>query len=140
MKYYIKRKNKAQGPFSKEELRKRILKPSALVHDEQSETWIRADQCPDLEDVITPCPNTWWLASVMTLFICLPFGIVGLLRAYQIHDLYRLGKLTEARVLSQETGRWIKIGIACGLILYLIILAFHGAAIIKTLFTEHEIL
>lgn len=136
MKYYIKRKNKPQGPYTKEDLRKRILKPSTLIHDESSELWVRADQCKELEDVIIPAPNTWFLASVLTLFICLPFGIVGLLKAYQIQDLYRMGKITEARVMSQETARWIKIGIAFGLIIYVMVLAFHGAAIIKTLGIE----
>lgn len=136
MKYYIKRKNKPQGPYTKEDLRKRMLKPSTLIHDESSELWVRADQCKELEDVIVPAPNTWFLASVLTLFICLPFGIVGLLKAYQIQDLYRTGKITEARVMSQETARWIKIGIACGLIIYVMVLAFHGAAIIKTLGIE----
>lgn len=136
MKYYIKRKNKVQGPFSKEELQARTLLPTALVRMENSEEWVRADHCKELEETVVPMPSTWWLISLITVFICLPFGIVGLLRAYRIQDLYHEGKIAEARVMSQDTGRLIKIGIACGLLLYLMLLAFHGAAIIKSLNTE----
>lgn len=136
MKYYIKRKNKIQGPFSIEELKARTLLPTALVRAENTEEWSRADSCGELEEAVVPMPNTWWLISLITLFICLPFGIVGLLRAYRIQNLYHEGRVAEANLLSQDTGRLIKVGIACGLLLYLAMLAFHGAAIIKSLKAE----
>ena len=70
MKYYIKRKNKVQGPFSKEELKARTLLPTALVRTENSEEWVRADHCKELEETVVPMPNTWWLISLITVFVC----------------------------------------------------------------------
>lgn len=134
MKYYIKTKNQAQGPFSIEELKKQMLAPAVRIRTEDSDVWIRADHCHELKDHLAPAPNNWLIVSIITLFICLPFGLLGLIRAGQIQYYYRTGHVTQAKVLSIETRRWLLIGIACSVIFYLIIILFYGASILKTLY------
>lgn len=61
-------------------------------------------------------PKTWLAESILvTLFCCLPFGIVGIIKAASVDSLFRAGDYEGAMKASQSAGKWTKIGFFCGL-------------------------
>ncbi len=72
-----------------------------------------------------PCPKTWLVESILvTLFCCLPFGIVGIVKASQVESLFRQGNFPAAKKASDDAGKWTKWGFLCGLLVYLIYIIF----------------
>lgn len=64
-----------------------------------------------------PMPKTWLAESILvTLFCCLPFGIVGIVNAAAVSGAYTAGRYEEALQKSQSAGKWTKIGFWCGLV------------------------
>lgn len=56
-------------------------------------------------------PKTWLTESILvTLFCCLPLGIVGIINASRVESRYRVGDFNGAQQASLEAGRWTKIG------------------------------
>ena len=82
-----------------------------------------------------PMPKTWLLESILvTLFCCLPLGIVGIINAANVSSKYEAGDLTGAKRASQEAGKWTKYGFFAGLIvvgLYLLFILIFGASAIS---------
>ena len=82
----------------------------------------------------TTMPKTWLVESILaTLLCCMPFGLVGLIKAANVSTLYNAGKYAEATVASQEAGKWTKISAAVGIIFALLYLAFWGAGFLYCL-------
>lgn len=79
-----------------------------------------------------PLPPKNWLAEsiLVTIFCCLPFGIVGIVNASQVNTKYAAGDYAGAERASQEAGKWTKIGffIGIGLIALYIIGVVLGVA------------
>lgn len=80
-----------------------------------------------------PTPPKNWLAEsiLVTIFCCLPFGIVGIVNASQVNSKFAAGDYAGADKASKEAGRWTKIGFFIGLAciaLYLIAVFLFGAA------------
>ena len=77
---------------------------------------------------IPPCPKTWLAESILvTIFCCLPFGIVGIVNAAKISTLFAEGRYDEAEHASRQAGMWTKIGFWVGLgcgVVYLIWIAY----------------
>lgn len=72
-----------------------------------------------------PCPKTWLVESILvTLFCCLPFGIVGIVKASQVESLFRQGNYPAAKKASDDAGKWTKWGLICGLLGILIYIVF----------------
>lgn len=125
-----------EGPFELGELMHQHLKPDTLVLDTQTGQWQKANEIEEIAFLLnqkkeqehpskTEMPKTWLVESILaTLFCCLPFGLVGLIKAANVGTLYQAGKYAEAVVASQEAGKWTKISIAVGIILGLLYLAF----------------
>lgn len=72
-----------------------------------------------------PNPPKNWLAEsiLVTIFCCLPFGIVGIVNASQVNSKYFAGDYIGAERASNEAGKWTKIGFFVGLgflVLYII--------------------
>ena len=71
-------------------------------------------------------PKTWLTESILvTLFCCLPFGIVGIINASRVESRYRVGDMNGAQQASMEAGRWTKIGFfgaIAGIILYILLI------------------
>ena len=66
------------------------------------------------------CPKTWMLEAILiTIFCCLPFGIVGIVYAARVKAAFTTDKFDEAQRLSSEAERWTRIGFILGLILYI---------------------
>lgn len=72
-------------------------------------------------------PKNWLVESILvTLFCCLPFGIVGIINAANVNSRYDAGDLAGALRASAEAGKWTKVGFAFGLgvvVLYFLFIA-----------------
>ena len=82
-----------------------------------------------------PCPKTWLLESILvTLFCCLPLGIVGIVNASKVSSAHSSGRYADALRASQDAGKWTKIGFGIGIVGIIVsVLAYvfiFGAAIL----------
>ena len=63
-------------------------------------------------------PKNWLVESILvTIFCCLPFGIVGIINASKVNGLYGAGDYDGAYRAAQQAGKWTKIGFWVGLAL-----------------------
>ena len=61
-------------------------------------------------------PKNWLVEAILvTIFCCLPFGIVGIVFASQVNSKYSSGDYSGALQASQEAGKWTKIGFWLGI-------------------------
>jgi hypothetical protein len=78
----------------------------------------------------TPRPKNWLVESILvTLFCCLPFGIVGIVNAASVNSKYDAGDFAGAEAASKAAGKWAKIGFFVGLagiVLYVIMVFALG--------------
>lgn len=80
------------------------------------------------------CPKTWMAESVLvTIFCCLPFGIVGIVNASKVTSLYAQGNYREAQQASSNAKKWTKIGFCVGLAIIIIYLLIYGVTIFSIL-------
>ena len=161
MKYYVAVNGQQTGPFEETELRAHNVTPDTLIWAEGMAEWLPAKQVrPDLfvgavppnppagiygapntnayydqnnGQCPPPQPKTWLAESILvTLFCCLIFGILGIVKAANVSSLYNQGQYQAAEEASREAGKWTKWGFFAGLIgmgvyiLSIIILAIIG--------------
>ena len=90
-----------------------------------------------LSSLPVPRPKNWLVESILvTIFCCLPLGIVGIVFSSQVNSKYDSGDITGALKASKDAGTWTKVGFFIGLgilVLYLILffvvgVSFLGAA------------
>lgn len=80
------------------------------------------------------CPKTWLVESILvTIFCCLPFGIVGIVKASNVESMWRRGDMVGAEAASQSAGFWTKLGFWIGLALNILgplfyVILFVGVA------------
>lgn len=158
MNYYIVQGNEPKGPFSLEQLKKYDITPETLVYNESMTNWTPAGNVPELRKLIfgivtppiatpptnmyqqpaytnqpiPPCPKTWLAESILvTLFCCLPFGIVGIIKAYSVSSAYENSDFTKAKHNSRKARKWVLISLICGIIAYLLFVAITLALFIR---------
>jgi hypothetical protein len=76
-----------------------------------------------------PRPKNWLVESILvTLFCCLPLGIVGIVNAASVNSRYDAGDFAGAAAASEQAGKWTKIGFFIGIAVIVIyfILMFVG--------------
>ena len=69
-------------------------------------------------------------AILVTIFCCLPFGIVGIINAARVENAFYSGDETEAERLSGQALKWVKIAFFTGLaavVIYLICLGIFAS-------------
>ena len=75
-----------------------------------------------------PRPKTWLVESILvTIFCCLPFGIVSIINAAQVDSKYNSGDIDDAQRSSDEAKRWLNYSIIAavvGIVLYIILVGF----------------
>ena len=80
-----------------------------------------------------PKPNNYMaLAILTTIFCCLPFGIVGIVKASKVNSLYMMKQYDLAVQASADAKKWGMISLICGIVLYVINVAIYlifGAAL-----------
>lgn len=71
-------------------------------------------------------PKNWLIESILvTLFCCLPLGIVGIINAAQVNSRYNAGDYMGAQSASKEAGKWVKIAFFVGIALGIIGIIFN---------------
>lgn len=142
MKFFIVENNQQAGPFTLEEMAARGVTPSTPVWREGMSDWTPAGNVPELASLFAApntacqgsanygaqpdpsnevCPKTWLAESILvTIFCCLPFGIVGIVKAASVSSRYSVGDFAGARRASAEAKKWTLIGFICGILSYVI--------------------
>ena len=72
------------------------------------------------EHVIVKPANNLVLAILTTICCCLPFGIVAIIKASQVNNLFILKQYVAAQASADEAKKWSYIGIATGIVVYII--------------------
>src|SRR5689334_8930919 len=96
---------------------------------------------PTQQHVLPPAPPKNWLveAILVTIFCCLPFGIVGIVNAAQVNSRINTGDYEVALRASKQAGKWTKIRLLVGIaavIIYIISIFLFGATALWA--TRHE--
>ncbi len=148
MEYYILINNTKQGPFSIEELKTKNISRNSMIWRMGQSQWLPANQIPELGDLLnqippeppsnislTP-PKTWLLESILvTLFCCLPFGIVGIVNAAKVESTYYSGNTDLAFQYSNNAKKWV----IWGFFTMLSIIGLYVFAIILIALTSYGI-
>lgn len=80
---------------------------------------------------INLCPKTWLVESILvTLFCCMPFGIVGIIKASSVESKFRAGDYVGALEASKSAGHWTKLGFFISIIVYILYFLFFGMALL----------
>lgn len=147
-KYFYMEGGQKLGPFTLDELKKRNLKRETLVWCHPMPDWKPAGELPELEEMFSmippdfksgagsqghstfagskpAMPKSWLVESILvTLFCCLPFGIVGVVYASRVDSKYGKGDYDGATQASREAGRWTQIGFFLGIAAWVLGLPF----------------
>lgn len=71
-------------------------------------------------------PKPWLIESILvTLFCCLPLGIVGIVNAAAVNARFDAGDYEGALRASKEAGRWTKIGFWLAILCWAAYLLFY---------------
>lgn len=72
------------------------------------------------------CPKTYLVESILvTLFCCLPFGIMGIINAANVSSSFAAGRYQEAEEASLKAKKYLKLGIiiaGAAWLIYLIVI------------------
>ena len=61
-------------------------------------------------------PKNWLVESILvTIFCCLPFGIVGIINAANVNTKWTAGDFEGAERAASEAKKWTKIGFFVGI-------------------------
>lgn len=74
-------------------------------------------------------PKNYLVESILiTLFCCLPLGIVGIVYAAQVNSKYDSGDYNGAVEASKNAGKFVKYGLIAGIVVAILyaVLAFFG--------------
>lgn len=142
MEFYILHNNTKQGPYSLDELKGENIDVDTMVWSVGFSNWKPAKNVPELSDLLSslpptpplpkPMPKTWLVESILiTCFCCIPFGIIGIVNATKIENLYLNNEYERAFYHSQQAKKWTLWGFFTALVL--ILLYIIGLIIIFTL-------
>ncbi|HZV68161.1 MAG TPA: CD225/dispanin family protein [Saprospiraceae bacterium] len=146
--YYYTDGKERYGPFTLDQMRGRNVGPETLVWKEGMPDWVAAKNLSDLQSLFEAAdsfpppvampysqpyqerpPKNWLIESILvTIFCCLPFGIVGIINATKVESLWNSGQKEASLKASQEAAKWIKYGVITGLVFMVLyfILFFFG--------------
>ena len=66
-------------------------------------------------------PKNWLVESILvTIFCCLPLGIVGIVFASRVNTKFAAGDYEGALKASADAGKWTKIGFGIGIVVAVI--------------------
>jgi hypothetical protein len=148
------------GPFTVDELKGKGITRETMVWYEGMGDWKKAGEVPELYQLyntVAPppvpptyisspqgsaysqnqgtkpaLPKNWLVESILvTLFCCLPFGIVGIVFASKVESLYSSGNFDGATEASKNAKKWTSLGFWIGLaviVLYVIFLIITAVA------------
>lgn len=142
------------GPFTLEELREENITRETKVWFQELGEWKTAGTIPELSEIfklvpppITKTssnfnnmditnnqkpPKTWLVESILvTLFCCLPLGVVGIINASKVESRFYAGDIEGANSSSANAKQWTLISFFIGLaigVIYLILFVLGVAS------------
>lgn len=159
MTYFILINSEKVGPLSLDDLKNYSITPETYIWKEGLPQWVKAQTLPELNGLIIQQPpqppfsqpyaaapqqqstfavqpKTWLVESILvTLFCCLPFGIVGIVNACKVDTLFSAGQIQAAQKASAQAKKWTIISFFVGIaviviyIISMIVFAFMDSAI-----------
>ena len=70
-------------------------------------------------------PNSWLVWAILsTIFCCLPFGIVAIVYASKVDNLWYMGRVYEAESAAKTAKTWTLVSIISGVVIMLIYAAY----------------
>jgi hypothetical protein len=138
--YYVGPDNQACGPIAPSEFLKHGLSSESLVCPEGGSSWTRLADVPGLlqylqtspapqtppyfntpggpgQEAYAPAPSNHLVwAILVTLFCCLPFGIVAIVKSSQVNGLWDSGRREEAYRAAAAAAKWCWASAICSLI------------------------
>lgn len=157
--YYYTDGKKRFGPFTIDELKDKQITPETLVWKEGLPDWVPATTLSDLQilfpveehevnvggtvlkgqQLVLP-PKNWLVESVLvTIFCCLPLGIVGIILSLLVDTMWREGHRDAAVRISKEAGRWVRYGFIFGIIAILLYMILISSGMLAGLGTGMEV-
>lgn len=136
-KYFYTDGTSNYGPLTLEELLGRNISRDTKVWFQGLDEWKSAKDIPELrehfESIPPPVssssnqnndsinhqgpPRTWLIESILvTLFCCLPLGIVGIVNAAKVESRFNAGNIAGSVRASEEAKKWTNIGFWIGLV------------------------
>ena len=150
MKYYMHIGGQQVGPYEENELPSHGLTASTMVWREGMPDWVAASQVPELSHLLPPSqqppsyqpqpgygpqqpygvqppmPDTYMVWAVLvTVFCCLPFGIVSIVKASQVSSLYSQGRYQEAVAASEAAKKWAIWSAIVGVVISIIVIVLQ---------------
>lgn len=72
-------------------------------------------------------PKNYLTESILvTLFCCLPLGIVGIINAAKVQDLWRQGDKIGAQMAADEAKKWCKYSLIAAVVVVVLYFLFIG--------------
>lgn len=66
-------------------------------------------------------PSNWlWQSILVTIFCCLPFGIIGIVYAVKVDSLYYRGQYAESERFARKAKMWTLISLVTALVYYVV--------------------
>lgn len=59
-----------------------------------------------------------------TLFCCLPFGVVAIIKSAEVNSKWNAGDVAGANQSAAEAGKWIKWSVIAGILVYVVVVIF----------------
>ena len=150
MKYYMHIGGQQVGPYEENELPSHGLTASTMVWREGMPDWVAASQVPELSHLLPPSqqpptyqpqpgygpqqpygarppmPDTYMVWAVLvTVFCCLPFGIVSIVKASQVSSLYSQGRYQEAVAASEAAKKCAIWSAIAGVVISIIVIVLQ---------------
>lgn len=131
--YFVGQDNKSYGPITPQEFASYGLTPESLVCPEGGNAWVPLHSVPGLTGFVgqdasrapepprvqaggtaygnggqpsLPPPNYMVWAILVTIFCCLPLGIVAIVKSSEVNSLWYSGRHDEAMRSSQSAKKW----------------------------------
>lgn len=74
-------------------------------------------------------PNNYLVWSILvTIFCCIPFGIVAIVKSSQVNGLWAQGRFVDAQASAASAKKWIIWSVVVGLIVDAILTAINVAS------------
>lgn len=119
-----------QGPYPLEELVNKNIDSNTMVWNIGLSNWTPAKNVPELSNLLSRLPplpptqhmpKTWLVESILvTCLCCLPFGIMGIINATKVENLYTSGEYQQALNYSNQAKKWTLWGFFTALAIFLI--------------------
>lgn len=81
------------------------------------------------------CPSNHLTKAILTtIFCCLPFGIVAIVKASKVNNLFISGNYEQAEQAAKDANKWANIALWVGVavyVIYIIYMIVVGSALLR---------